>query len=667
MYKFIDTNETSVGVLLPTEALKINGEYIENLIDGYRTLSVEGREALSPELSTYETGIKDGARLLSKRYPARTIIVKYQLIAKNAEEFRAAYNKLGSILNVKDAELIFDDEQDKYFIGTPSAMGSVEPGRNAVVSEFEILCTDPFKYSVVEYEAKPQLDETSILINYNGTYKAYPTLEADFYSEKASSPTSDGECGYVAFFNEAEKIIQIGDPDETDTEDYAKSQTLINPYFTANEDWNDTTEGEWALNAGHTVPLPSIKQLGSVGIVPATYESLPSDKTSEDVLAVISKSELPYVYYNVTLEASERTEETIKVKAIISASLWKASNYFGKGRNLKASIQLGGEWHSVMLKESNDNWRGNSAHTKNITVVVDGLAATDSVLKDIKFKVERTDDKGKTGILEETKCSNLPIAPYLERIPETYCLGALDYGTAHTGWHGATITRTLPADAAGNIGADNFTLSFATRFLADEKTDGLKQLGAFQMSAFNAAGNSVFGIRFYKDTVSRNYSYTLYCDRDDISGSIAAGNIGNVTITKSGKNVTFKLGKLANKRMVLDANETITGLTFAFEQYGIKPALTYNGLKWVKFVKHNCDTFKDIPNKFSANDVLEADCGKGEILLNGVASPELGALGNDWEEFYLTPGLNQIGFAFSDWVKAGCEPSFKIKYREVYL
>ena len=45
----------------------------------------------------------------------------------------------------------------------------------------------------------------------------------------------------------------------------------------------------------------------------------------------------------------------------------------------------------------------------------------------------------------------------------------------------------------------------------------------------------------------------------------------------------------------------------------------------------------------------------------------LGALGNDWEDFYLKKGLNQIGFAFSEWTPSEYAPEFKIKYREVFL
>ena len=150
MYSFIDTTESQNSADLPSEALQINGVYIENEISGYRTLYVSGREAMSPEIATYETGIRDGAMLQSKRYPARTITVGYQLIAKDNKTFREAYNKLNRILDVKEAELIFADEPDKYFTGTPSGAGEVDPGRNAVTGEFEILCVDPFKYSVEE-------------------------------------------------------------------------------------------------------------------------------------------------------------------------------------------------------------------------------------------------------------------------------------------------------------------------------------------------------------------------------------------------------------------------------------------------------------------------------------------------------------------------------------
>ena len=52
MYNFVDTNGYAEGTALPSEALKINGAYLENKVTGYRTLYVKGREMLAPDIET---------------------------------------------------------------------------------------------------------------------------------------------------------------------------------------------------------------------------------------------------------------------------------------------------------------------------------------------------------------------------------------------------------------------------------------------------------------------------------------------------------------------------------------------------------------------------------------------------------------------------------------
>ena len=58
MYSFIDVDEYQRGMLLPSEAMNINGKYIENEIEGYRTLQVEGRELLETEVSDFRSDSK---------------------------------------------------------------------------------------------------------------------------------------------------------------------------------------------------------------------------------------------------------------------------------------------------------------------------------------------------------------------------------------------------------------------------------------------------------------------------------------------------------------------------------------------------------------------------------------------------------------------------------
>ena len=676
MYNFVDTNEVSEGSVLPSEALQINGEYIENLITGYRTLNVSGREALSPEVETYTTGIRDGSRQKGKRYPERILTITYQLIAESNEAFREAYNKLADILNVDNAELIFNDEQDKFYTGTPCTIGEVEPGRNAVVGEFEIICSDPFKYSVIEYEAEPDLDEGSILIDYNGTYKAYPVLEADFYSEDevsedgetATELTGNGDCGYVAFFNENEKIIQLGDPKEEDEETYAKSQALINQSFKKSSSWGVAAKDLWTAESG------------TMGMKVASYTTPTIASTSGTLLKnAKSTSGTPVFYYTVKAKTSGRTSTAVKVEVSITASMANNTNHFGTGLGLMGSIYLGGTWHDITIKKSSVYWSGTKGHTVSKTITVSNINKDTTSLTGIKFKVARSDNTGSAGKLSSTNCSDLKISAYVAPTVASYYLGAKDYGSASGEWHGASIIRELPTDASGDTGAANFTVSWGQKMCIGNSSADTKQLGGFLMKLMGANGNAVAAIRIRKNKVGNKATFIFWV-ADKVKQNVvvdlsyknkyfgAGKAVGTSTITKSGKKVSFNIGGM--KKTFTDTaiqDLTVTKIKIEVEQFSTSPALSYNGIYSVKFVKNNCDTWEDIPNKFSTNDIVEADCKNGEVYLNGSLEPAYGALGNDWEDFYLKPGLNQIGVSYSDWVKAEYAPAFKVRYREVFL
>lgn len=697
MYNFIDTNEVSESVILPSEALQINGEYIENLIPGYRTLQVEGREALSPDVVTHDIGIRDGSQLKSKRYPERIIVVTYQLIAGSNEEFRAAYNKLASILNVENAELIFNDEQDKFFIGTPCVIGAVTPGTNAVVGKIEFLCTDPFKYSVIEYEATPNIEDNSVLIDYNGTYKAFPTLEADFYKEseigedgEINAFTEGGDCGYVAFFNEDEKVIQLGDPEEYGAELYPQSQTLINQQFNNSLSWGSAAQSLWTLNGANISPYTSV-QAGAVAMGAASFTNAESFTTEGNLLGYICTTDVPHFNYKIRAKATSRTANTVKVTFTITTSLEKKTNYFGSKRGLKGTITVNDSSCEFTIKKESEYWRGNSAHTVTKSLIVEGLDANTTVLDDITFTVERTDDLGEAGTCSNVKCQKLEIVRYIAPETKDYFLTPSSYGTNLKVWHGPAITRAVPADKSGEVGASEFEFDFKLKFGFEysESQSFTKALGCVGVYMRDAAGNLIAQMRLEKkqDGTSAKFiraagtntaqTNTFSVIREPAPGSAFVDQtIMNVSIIKQGSLVEFKLSyknaynKWVNlkgsQRKINIKDSKVATITFMFEQYSATPALKM-GLYSLKFRKTNCATYKDVPNKFSANDVLEADCKSGDITLNGIARPDLGALGNNWEEFCLTPGLNQIGVAYSDWVADAYAPTFKVRYREVFL
>ena len=542
MYSFIDTIESQGSADLPSEALKLNGEYIENQIEGYRTLYVAGREILPQELTTYETGVRDGSNLSYRRYPSRTITVGYQLIAEDNESFREAYNKLNALLDIEDAEMIFADEPDKFFRGTPSGAGDVDPGKNAVKGEIEFTCTDPFKYSVQEYEASPVADDgTTFVIEYEGTQKSYPTFEVSFadQDESEGTLTGNGDCGFVVFMNEDQKVIQVGEPDETDGETYEKSQTLVNQTFNK---WDSSVTKNWAVNTGSNTNPDVHKQMGSIKLT--TYGS----------------------YQAIT---------------------------------------------------------------------------------------------------------------------------ANSFGSYNNAWHGPTVTRVIPADASGEQGAINWQASWKQLMSISQDTNGSKEKGVFQCLLNNVSGSTittVAAVAVWKSATGNKATIRFYVHGQktvdvpiDISwfnqyfgwtdtnpGSTRPVPIRTSTIQKKGDTVTFNIAGI--KRTFTSpaaADMEVHQMTFWFGQYGTTTPLYANGLIYAKFIKDNCNTWQDIPNKFSANDVLMVDCESAQIYLNDIETPELGALGNDWDDFYLKPGTNQIGVAWSDWTTNN--PTFKIKYREAFL
>lgn len=230
IYGFVDTVESgSNAIALPSEALKLNGLYLEHEIPGYKTLSVSGREVLSPETRTADNLRRDGVIYQGKHYPARELTIEYQLLAENNADFRLKFNVLNRLLSVEESELIFADEPDKFFIGTLSSSEEVEKGTNNVKASFTFLCSDPFKYSVEEKTVLPN-ENGMFDIDYEGTVPAYPTLYVDFYKNDENQ-NQDGDCGFVGFRNR-NAVLTFGDPKQTDEQTQNENHVLYSHVFT---------------------------------------------------------------------------------------------------------------------------------------------------------------------------------------------------------------------------------------------------------------------------------------------------------------------------------------------------------------------------------------------------------------------------------------------------
>lgn len=239
-----DIEATWVGAQATGEAVMVNGKFLELAIDGYTTVKTSGREGLSVDLDTFSVGSSDGETIKGSRYPAREIEVEFVVHGDSLPDMRKKLTHLNNILSVDDADFVFADEPDVFYTGKPVIDESTSDYKNAVKGKWKIYCAYPFKRSVELTELTSTSDATvgatsaTFQFNYNGSYPARPILRAEFAAAKSGGDYSeDGDCGFVAFLDADENIIQLGNPDVIDLDQYNKNATLINSSFDVLTGW----------------------------------------------------------------------------------------------------------------------------------------------------------------------------------------------------------------------------------------------------------------------------------------------------------------------------------------------------------------------------------------------------------------------------------------------
>ncbi|MGM0239863.1 distal tail protein Dit [Enterococcus sp. AZ103] len=144
----IDTYGQSIFEGTPSEAINFNGKFLEDMIPGYRTLNVQGRELFGSEENYVQLGIRDGQSHIYSRFPEREIVVQYYLKADSNESFRDTFNRLNmALFTEKEVEFWFNDEPEMFFIGKKTKVEDVDPGVNWAISSFTLKCGDPYKYT----------------------------------------------------------------------------------------------------------------------------------------------------------------------------------------------------------------------------------------------------------------------------------------------------------------------------------------------------------------------------------------------------------------------------------------------------------------------------------------------------------------------------------------
>ena len=237
---------------LGAEAVCINGIYLEDAITGFTTLTTTGREALTKEVLT-NSYKRDGSVVDYTRYPEREIIVKFVIETDSNGSYRDKYTTLLGMLDGEEVDIVFNDDANKFLTGTISVNEPEEKYGYFCVGTYTVKCADPFKYSTSVYTASPvDYDGATaqFLITYNGTYPARPLLQAEFVGAlEGGDYSDDGDCGFVAFMDDEENIIQLGNPEAIDLDASSQATQIVNRTFTTISDFATTGVNVWGSKA----------------------------------------------------------------------------------------------------------------------------------------------------------------------------------------------------------------------------------------------------------------------------------------------------------------------------------------------------------------------------------------------------------------------------------
>lgn len=237
--------------------LSINGTRLDELVNGFVLESVAGREMLPAEITAYDIATRNGSVYQRKRFAARTLTINYGLIANNRAELIAKYKQLNDVLNFEQAEWVFSDDPNVYFVGTVGDMSAPTGIVNyAKQGEFSIFCADPYKYAVTETvvtSTQVTIDSVPVTVlstNNDATAPSYPIFDVQFADDTKSDGSigNNGDSGYVMVSkNGTDYSLQFGDDEE---------QNTVTPIATI--DFRKASRGgAWADNTTLNLPIYS--------------------------------------------------------------------------------------------------------------------------------------------------------------------------------------------------------------------------------------------------------------------------------------------------------------------------------------------------------------------------------------------------------------------------
>lgn len=236
--------ESSWNLPLYSEAVSLDGEYIENNVDGYHTINVSGRESLEYDIDEEDrpTGM-DGMEYYGKRQGGRTLTVRFALSAPSAQEFMARYRKLKKFCRGEDRLIRFKDEPNAHYTGMLKSIEEPDEGSTQVISEMQFYCPDPYLVSDVITTVTAVSEDGKLVahIDNDSSGDVYPVYRIKHKAEN----------GYIGIVHEG-GAFEMGNIEEADQTPYQQSERLI------------TDLSDFAAYTGNNPQNPNITQNGTL-------------------------------------------------------------------------------------------------------------------------------------------------------------------------------------------------------------------------------------------------------------------------------------------------------------------------------------------------------------------------------------------------------------------
>lgn len=135
----------------PSDNMSINGTPVNEIVDGYRQLSVSGRGLVGQDVKTTSIAGRRGVWIEEISEPSRVLEIKYQLEAKTSEELREKFDKLNLFLRMTNSsnllEVTFKDEPNFTYFAIFNGADNFEENSKNIVSRFSLLVPDGYKKS----------------------------------------------------------------------------------------------------------------------------------------------------------------------------------------------------------------------------------------------------------------------------------------------------------------------------------------------------------------------------------------------------------------------------------------------------------------------------------------------------------------------------------------